>query len=55
MSIEPRYTAESYSLAKADGTAEFGWCVKDGDDTICDVATQIEADRVARLLNGWER
>lgn len=45
------FTAESYECGMADGTTEAGWSVKCGDDTICDVRTSDEANRVAALLN----
>lgn len=43
------YTAETYSVT----SGESGWCVKLGDDTVCDVYTggQTMAERIAALLN----
>lgn len=45
-----RYKAESYAVAD---TGEIGWCVKYGDDTICDVYSggQEMAETIAALLS----
>ncbi|HEU4376243.1 MAG TPA: hypothetical protein VFS02_22310 [Telluria sp.] len=45
-----RYRAESYAVAD---TGEIGWCVKYGDDTICDVYSggQEMAETIAALLS----
>ncbi|AGG89086.1 MULTISPECIES: hypothetical protein [Pseudomonadota] len=46
------YTAESYTAFPAGGRHESGWCVKCGDDTVCDVVGgQGDAERIAALLN----
>jgi hypothetical protein len=49
-----RYTAETYCVLN---TGETGWCVKLGDDTICDVygpEAEEQASLIARLLNEHE-
>jgi hypothetical protein len=44
-----RYTAESYAVITS---GETGWCVKLGDDNICDVYSgEADARRMAELLN----
>lgn len=49
----PRYTAESYAVRRNPTLPpELGWCVKDGDDTVCDVFYGAAmARRIAKLLN----
>lgn len=44
------YTAESYFVLTSGVT---GWCVKHGDDTVCDIykGGQAVAERIAHLLN----
>lgn len=46
------HTAESYTTFLGRGKHESGWCVKLGDDTVCDVVGgQGDAERIAALLN----
>jgi hypothetical protein len=45
-----RYEAESYALIKA-GPVEYGWCVKYGDDTVCDTTSKAVAEQIADALN----
>lgn len=43
----PVWTAETYFVCLRSG--EMGWCVKDADDTVCDVYTD-DPGRIAELI-----
>jgi hypothetical protein len=52
----PEFTAETFCVIN---TGEIGWCVKHGDDTMCDTYgsdhdQQVLAEGIATFLNGTQ-